>query len=104
MSLDNDLKQVLARRRPPAGFSARVMARIDRESSARTQGSAPRWIPWAVAAALLLSSSGGVGLYRQHQQRVRAEQARDQLLLALHVTGAQLDHVRAKVRSISETE
>lgn len=103
MSLENDLKRELARRRPSPGFAQRVMARVEQEKTVRTRRP-PRWVPWAVAAALLLSSGGGAGLYRQHQQRVRAEQARDQLLLALQVTGSQLDHIRAKVRSVSEAE
>jgi hypothetical protein len=100
MDLERDLRNTLRRKDPPPGFADRVMARLEPQ---RIRKAPPRWAPWAVAAALLLSTGGGV-VYRQRQQQARGEQAKEQLLLALQVTGAQLDHVRARVRSVSNQE
>ena len=103
MNFDHELKQVLKRRQPPPGFTARVMARVDATPKVRSFPT-PRWMPWAVAAALLLSSTGGGIWEHQRLQHARAEKARDQILLALHVTGVKLDQVRAQVRSIRNQE
>lgn len=99
MDLERELRNTLRRKDPPPGFANRVMARLEPQKMRKAP---PRWTPWAVAAALLLSSGGGL-VYR-HQQLARGEQAKEQLLLALQVTGAQLDHVRARVRSVSNQE
>lgn len=99
MDFERELRNTLRRKDPPPGFADRVMARLE---PPRARRGPPRWIPWAVAAALLLSSSGGL-VYRQ-QQQARGEEAKEQLLLALKVTGTQLDHVRARVRSVSNQE
>jgi hypothetical protein len=100
MDLERELRNTLRRKDPPPGFADRVMARLEPQSIRKGP---PRWTPWAVAAALLLSTGGGV-VYRQRQEQARGEQAKEQLLLALQVTGAQLDHVRARVRSVSNQE
>jgi hypothetical protein len=99
MDLERELRNTLRRKDPPPGFADRVMARLEPGKARRVP---PRWTPWAVAAALLLSSSGGL-VYRQ-QRQARGEQAKEQLLLALKVTGTQLDHVRTKLRTVSNQE
>ena len=103
MSLEHDLKATLKRRRPAPDFAARVMAQVDSERKVR-KFQAPRWVPWAVAASLLIGGSGGGLWQHQRTEHAKAEKARDQLLIALHVTGVKLDHVRAKVRSIRNEE
>jgi len=97
MNLEHELREVLKRRQPSPDFTARVMARVDRERKVR-HFPAPRWVPWAVAATLLISSGGGLWEHQRHE-RVKAEMAREQILLAFQITSHQLDHVRAKVRS-----
>ena len=105
MNLERELKQTLQRRRPPAGFTQRVMARLGEEDTGRRpRRQAPRWVPWAIAASLILAGTGGGGWVHQRQQQARAEQARNQILFALQVTGEKLDHVRSKVRSITNEE
>ena len=105
MNLERELKQSMQRRRPPAGFTQRVMTRLDEEEfGRRSRRQVPRWVPWAVAASLIIAGTGGGGWYHQRQQQARAEKARDQLLFALQVTGEKLDHVRSKVRSITNEE
>ena len=92
--LEDDLKQVLQQQRmdPPPGFEQRVLARLS--------GKAPVARPftaWAVAAAFVFASFAGVAIYQQQKQERRALEARDQLLLALRVTGQKLDVVRSRI-------
>jgi ABC-type xylose transport system permease subunit len=108
--LETKLKQALARTDPPQGFAGRVMARVARGEAPRPEPShwplfgrlfAPAWrtaLAGALACLLLLT----VGLaYREHRlrlkaeaERARAEQAREELILALRITGVQLSRAR----------
>jgi len=101
MNLERELKQALGRMEAPAGFTERVMSRLEPPRRAKMP---PRWAPWAVAASLLVSTGGSGYLYQQRQERATAERARQQILVALQITGSKLDHVRAKIRSVSAEE
>ena len=87
---EDDLKLALRRVDPPPGFERRVFARLAGASPPQQH----RIAAWAVAAGLIFASFGGVAVYQQYQQQRRALEARDQLLLALRVTGQKLDEVR----------
>jgi len=108
--IERRLKQALAPTDPPEGFAQRVMARVARGEAPRPEPShwplfgwllAPAWrtaLAGALACLLLLT----VGLaYREHRlrlqaeaERARAEQAREELILALRITGVQLNRAR----------
>src|ERR1700734_1455016 len=94
--LEHWLRQGLRPRQAPAGFSARLMARLPETSRSFQK---KRWVPairWATAVVLL----GVAGLsYWQHQQheRVAGERARAQLFLALRMSAATLNEVQHKV-------
>jgi hypothetical protein len=89
MELERELERVLRRERPPAGFAARVMKRIDEE---RHEAHAP-WFR-AVAAAVLLTVVGG-GFAAHHElERRRGERARAEVLLALRITGEKVHAAR----------
>ena len=109
--LEEQHKQALGREDPPPGFAARVLARI---AAAKHQELAAHWwcrffvYPvWRVALAgglaclILLGGMmlmGGVARrQRQEQERMRAEAAKNQLLLALHITSSELNRVRQVV-------
>lgn len=100
MALEQELKRVLESERPPAGFAARVMARVDRSDtggvSARIRG------PWrsAVAATLLLTIGAGSWLAHHEVERRRGEHARAQVLLALHITAQKIHVAREQVRDL----
>ena len=98
--LEHLLRQGLRPRQTPAGFSARLMARLPETSPVRSfQKKRAFWVPairWATAVVLL----GVAGLsYWQHQQqeRVAGERARAQLFLALRMSAATLNDVQHKV-------
>jgi hypothetical protein len=95
------LKHGLRPRQTPAGFSARVMARLPgtlKADSLRRKRSF--WLPamrWAAAAVLLGVVGGG---YWEHQQKERmaGERARDRLILALRISAATLNDVQHKLK------
>ena len=94
---EDDLKLALRRVDPPVGFEGRVLARLYERESPRPW----RFTAWAAAAGLAFASFAGVAIYQYQQQR-RAIEARDQLLLALRVTGQKLDAVRDRINKTSE--
>ena len=98
--LEHLLRQGLRPRQTPAGFTARVMARVPETSPAPSiQKKRTFGVPamrWATAAALLVVAGGS---YWQHEQkeRVAGERARGQLILALRMSATTLNDVQHKV-------
>ncbi len=98
--LEHWLRQRLRPRQTPAGFSARLMARLHETSPAPSfRKKRTFWVPaarWAAAAVLL---GVGGGSYWQHQQneRIPGERARKQLILALRMSAVTLNDVQHKV-------
>ncbi len=98
--LERLLRKELRPRAAPAGFSARVMARLAGAPEAELLQKKRRfWIPampWAAAVLLLAVLAGS---YWEHQQKenMAGERARGQLMLALHISSATLNDVQHKV-------
>ena len=99
MELEKDLERILRRERPPAGFAARVMKRIDETERRGHHSSSATWIR-AVAAAVLLTIVGGGFLVHHEIERRRGEHARAQVLLALRITGSKMHAAREQVRDL----
>jgi len=93
--LEQELKQALERKMPPAGFAARVKAAVARPR--------PRWFvprPWmtaAAAAAILLAAAGSLE-YRAYRGRV----AKDRVLLALRITAGRLHYIQQRAQRESQ--
>src|SRR5437588_9240230 len=96
---DDDLRSALERKSPSSGFAQRVLARIEdpqgKEQERRAGVSIFRWRKpqWAVAAALaacLLLIFGWIQ-YHRHQQRIAAQNARKQVVLALRITSEKVN-------------
>jgi negative regulator of sigma E activity len=106
---EDELRNALRREDPPEGFEARVLARAAAEP--RPQSAWERLWGWfrmpvvaraAMAGALCLLVVMGVQYERrQRLERIRGEAAKQQLLLALRVTGSSLRAVHDKVREVS---
>ena len=96
MSLENELRQALRRVPAPEGFAERVLARVNEPH----RESRPAW--WrAVAATLLLGAIfGGWGAHETMRRR-EGERAREQVLLALRITGEKVAHAQRGVRHIT---
>ena len=87
MSFEDDLRRALQREAAPPDFAARVLART------RPARRFPLAIAAAVAMAVLLPS----GLF-EYRQRQKAVEARRQLIVALSITQAQLQHVQQQIQ------
>lgn len=98
MNWDEALRNALRRREPPPGFAERVVERIRRQAAAPAPLRRRLW--WLAAAASLVLLLAGGWQYREHRQRLRGEQARDQLLEALQITGAKLEVLRQRIHRI----
>ena len=97
--LEHWLRQGLRPRKAPAGFSARLMARLPETSPVRSQKKRAFWVPairWATAVVLLGVAGGSYWQHKQ-QERVAGERARAQLFLALRMSAATLNDVQHKV-------
>jgi len=88
--LDQELKQALARKEPPAGFADRVS-----RSARSPRVMMPRWI--AAAAAVVVVAGGSIA-WREHQGRL----AKEQVMTAMRMTSAKLKHIQGRVREVRQ--
>lgn len=99
MELFEDLlKRALQRKQPSAGFTERVLALSqDQPCAVRRRLALPIWFGPALAALLVFA----VGLgYERYRERQEGERAKEQLVVALRLTGTKLQQVRSKVVEI----
>ncbi|HEY1502162.1 MAG TPA: hypothetical protein VGF88_21475 [Acidobacteriaceae bacterium] len=102
---ERELREQLLARSAPQGFTDRLMARVPRQQSPRTRWTEfglPMW-RWAVAALLVAAMVMG-GFERDRQQRLAGQRAKQQVLLALRITGSTLREVQQKVNTGSEQQ
>jgi hypothetical protein len=93
--LDDELRIALRREEPRPGFAERVLAGAARRRTVRP------WWGAAIAAAVVLAA----GVEFEHQRRIRAEgeQAKQQVMLALRITGNKLHYIKEKIHVIDST-
>lgn len=97
---DDELRRELARQQPPAGFTNRVMARVQQASVPRRRLPWQQW-QWAAACIVVCLLAGSARWETQRRERVRQETARSQLLQALQVTTATLHRVQKKIQELN---
>jgi len=110
-NLEKQLGRALTRKDPPADFTAKVMARVAGKKESRSHWWNFLMMPTQRAAlafglaGLMLVGGCGVAYQQYHaNERRRAEAARDQLLVALRITGTQLNHVSRVLSSAAVEE
>jgi hypothetical protein len=99
MDIESDLKRAMRRESPPSGFASRVVARLDAKPAQRRR--APWWR--AVAAGIVLTALGGGWAVHEQVRRLErreGERARDEVLLALRIAGAQVRTAQEHVHEI----
>lgn len=100
--LDQSLRTALRPIPAPPGFADRVLARAalapkPAPSAVRSRPGFRPALQWAVAAVLLVAISLGAFAFHQRRRRIAGEHARDQVLLALRITGLTIRAVRQQV-------
>jgi hypothetical protein len=102
--LDDELRNVLRREDPPAGFAERVMGRVGRpQAEQRWALSHPSIVRWAAAAAIVATLGGGLqyrAIQKERDERARGEAAAAQVMDALRLAGSKLQKVQASVKEI----
>jgi hypothetical protein len=102
--LEQELRAALRRCDPSEGFAERVLALLPGENKRAAQAWHFAWpvLRWAIAAVLCVGVAIGIG-YRVHEQRIEAAQglaARQQVMMALQITGSKLRVARQKVKAV----
>ena len=94
---DKDFREALQRREPPPGFAEKVLSR------ARQLDSRPkRFFTWRWAAAAVLVLTVGSLEYREHLRRIEGERAKEQVMLALRLTGSELRGVQERLARVQQ--
>jgi hypothetical protein len=96
-SLETLLAAALTPPEPPDDFVARVLARLPSEAAGPARRPR-RWLPLALAASAALAAVSGVIVEQRHEAAV-ALNAKAELLLALRITGRELDRTTHQLQS-----
>jgi hypothetical protein len=103
--IDEQLKRALRPCEPPEGFADRVLARVQGQTSPTRRSIWTLWrmpsLRWAAAAALIAVAVTGIG-YQIHkrQEEAEARAAKQQVMLALRITGSKLRVAKQKVKAM----
>ncbi len=101
-AFEDELRKAMARREPPAGFTARVLAKSgDRDGKEKSWVS--RILGWRLAPvlAMILFLSAGI-TYQRHERQVRGQRAKQELLIALRIAGSKLHDVQIHVQQVEQ--
>ncbi len=102
---EQELRDAMRREPAPEWFADSVLARIRDEQQSRGKAlsrfSLPAgWLRWAAGLAMLVVVLGGLRFEQVRQERIQGEAAKQQLILALKVTGSKLRIAQERVHAI----
>lgn len=97
--LEDELREALRRREPPAGFAERVLGRARARATGRRRPPLLQW-RWLAAAAALVVLAAGLHLMEERRRRQEGERAKEQVMLALRLTGAKLRLAEQRVQQV----
>jgi hypothetical protein len=104
--MEDELRQALRRHSPPEGFADRLLAEAARRPAGararrnRRQGFGGAALRWACVAAVVLAMIAGVRYQSHRIETARGMAAKEQLVLALRITAAELQFAQEKVLEI----
>lgn len=101
--MEQELKDALRRQQAPDWFAQGVMAKVKAEQRRKSPWLSG-WMRWATALAMLVVVLAGVRMERVRRERIAGEQAKEQLILALQVTGSKLRQAQMRVQSVEERQ
>jgi hypothetical protein len=109
MDFEKQLSQALSRREPSSGFEDRVLAVAAREDAKERWWKRvfiKRWVLLGSVGppvmALLVAAGGAI--YQHHEDILRGEAAKRQLLTAMRIAGKKLYVTQQRVESIGDVE
>ena len=104
---EEQLKRAMQRREPSRDFTARLLARA---AELKRERETAKDVPWFKRLSLLRSFRGrlipiwaallimlGGVIYRQHEQTVHGKEAKQKLLVAIHIAGSKLRQAQQQV-------
>lgn len=99
--LDKLLRSGLGRVPAPASLKARILANSQRREERKKKLLLFRNPMFLRVAAAMLIAAFGLGIYEEHehQRRLEGERAKEQVMLALRITGSALQTVQSRVTS-----
>ena len=102
-SFDDQLRRALRPVPPPAGFVERTLARAaqQKEAAGARIIRFPRVPRWHRSVAAIAASLAIVLFGLQYHEYREGQQAKEQLMTALEITGSQLTQIQQKVVPIS---
>jgi hypothetical protein len=99
---ERQLQQAMARQEPPPDFTSKVLAAANQQQEQSSAAVWRGWIRWVyrwplipALAALLMMAAGIVHMERE--QIARGEEAKEKLMLAMHIAGSRLNDTRHRV-------
>ena len=95
---ERDLRRTLKRREPPRDLTPAVMARIETSPKRTWSFGGFYWRQALAAAAVLVVLVAGIDRYSEYR---KGQEAKQQLMLALQITGRKLAVVQAKVDELN---
>lgn len=104
-----ELKQAFERLPAPPGLKTRIMAARRERQAVRQHWFSLMWMRVAASLLIVAMVAGAIGWqYQRIQERRRGEEARQQVLTALRITGHALDlvqqHLSARNRADGDEE
>jgi hypothetical protein len=93
---EQQLRQAFVRQPAPPGLKQRLMEERNRQRVVRLRHREAVWHRLAAGMVLAVALGGGL-LWRQHEERRKGEEAREQVLTALRITSQALDTVQMRL-------
>jgi len=91
------LMEALHREAAPEGFAERVVARAGPVKAGGRIWWKKRAFQWSLAAGLAATLLAGGLIEHRREQQIRGERAREELMLALRITGVKLHAVQERL-------
>ena len=97
---EDQLREALRPADVPAGFANRVLAKVPEAYPMVPRAVVRRVALWAAAIVICAGSIAGWQVERVREQRARGVKAREQVMLALRITGTKLNQAQSHVRQL----
>jgi hypothetical protein len=100
---EQELRQVMGRRPAPPSLKRKILARRTRQNTERVH---VRMLMWQrLAASIVLAAvAGGAYMWHNAEQRRKGEEARQQVLTALRITGHALQQMNEQLAVHNRTD